>query len=238
MAQERVIVPESRVQMSTAKAASVSQFFHNSTMRIGIFGGSFDPIHWGHLILAEQAREQARLDEVWFIPSAIAPHKRTGPVASDRQRLEMVQLAIVGHSAFRANDIELNRGGTSYTVDTLESLSQLHPNDEFFLLMGGDSLDQFRAWREPERICQLATPLVFFRQGSSQSLETLRGLVNAERFAAMTNAAIVSRLIEISSTDIRQRATSGRSLRYLVPRSIEMYIEHHKLYRGPSGESN
>jgi nicotinate-nucleotide adenylyltransferase len=207
-------------------------------MRIGIFGGSFDPIHLGHLILAEQAREQARLEEVWFIPSAIAPHKRTGPVASDRQRLEMVQLAIAGHSAFHAKDIELNRGGTSYTVDTLESLSQLHPNDEFFLLMGGDSLDQFRSWREPERICQLATPFIFFRHGSPQSLDSLRGLVSPERFAAISSAAIVSRLIEISSTDIRQRAASGRSLRYLVPRSVEMYIENQKLYRDVSNQNN
>ena len=200
-------------------------------MRIGIFGGSFDPIHLGHLILAEQAREQARLDEVWFIPSAIAPHKRSGPAASDRQRLEMVQLAIAGHSAFQAKDIEINRGGTSYTVDTLESLTQLHPNDEFFLLMGGDSLDQFRSWREPERICQLAIPLVYFRHGSPQSLDALRGLMKPERFATVSSAAIVSRLIEISSTDLRQRAASGQSLRYLVPRSVEMYVENQKLYR-------
>ncbi len=207
-------------------------------MRIGIFGGSFDPIHLGHLILAEQVREQARLEEVWFLPSAIAPHKRTGPVATDRQRLEMVQLAIAGHLAFRAKDIELNRGGTSYTVDTLESLSQLHPNDEFFLLMGGDSLDQFRSWREPERICQLATPLIFFRHGSPQSLDSLRGLVNPERFEEISSAAIGSRLIEISSTNIRQLAVGGRSLRYLVPRSVELFIENHKLYRGGAEQRN
>ena len=137
-------------------------------MRIGIFGGSFDPIHLGHLVLAEQCREQADLDQVLFVPCALQPHKRDGAQGTDRQRCEMVELAIAGHHPFGLSKTEMERGGVSYTVETLAQFRDSNPEDEWFLLMGDDSLECFSTWREPERICQLAIPLVVNRPGSGR----------------------------------------------------------------------
>lgn len=199
-------------------------------MRIGLFGGSFDPVHLGHLILAEQCREQARLDEVWWIPAAVSPLKERGPFASDRQRLEMLELAVAGHSAFRVVDVELKRGGTSYTVETLETFRQEYPDREFFLLLGSDSLASFARWRDPSRICALATPLVYARPGTSVAWDSLAPFVAPERLQAYTELALRSRLIDISSSDLRERIRQGMSIRYLVPRAVEQYIIHQKLY--------
>lgn len=200
-------------------------------MRIGLFGGSFDPVHQGHLILAEQFREQASLDEIWWIPAALSPFKEAGPVASDRQRLEMLQLATAGHEAFRILDLELTRGGTSYTVETLETLRQQHPEHVYFWLMGSDSLESFDRWREPARICQLATPLVYFRPGAMTSVEPLRTFVDAAQYSEIERIAIDSRQIAISSTELRQRVATNRTIRYLTPRSVEQYILHQKIYQ-------
>lgn len=200
-------------------------------MRVGLFGGSFDPVHQGHLILAEQCREQASLDEVWWIPAATSPLKESGPVASDRQRLEMLQLATAGHEAFRILDLELTRGGTSYTVETLETLRQQHPEHTFYWLMGSDSVESFERWREPARICQLATPLVYFRPGSITTVEPLRKFVDAMQFSEIEKMAFISRQIDISSTDLRERIATGRTIRYLTPRAVEQYILHQKIYQ-------
>jgi nicotinate-nucleotide adenylyltransferase len=201
-------------------------------MRIGIFGGSFDPIHYGHLILAENCREQARLDQVWFVPSSIAPHKRDGATLTDRQRIELIQLAIGGHDAFVASDLELRRGGVSYTVETLSEIHEQNPLDELFILIGSDSLHQLDTWREPARICELAIPLVVGRPGAKPvDLELLSRFVGNDRLQAIMRYQITSPLIEISSTDIRQRVLQGRTIRYLTPRAVEKYIETQKLYR-------
>ena len=201
-------------------------------MRIGIFGGSFDPIHQGHLILAEQCLEQANLDEVWFIPSATAPHKKEGATASDRQRLEMIEFAIAGHQSFLVSDVELKRGGTSYTVDTLSHISEAQPEDDFFLLIGGDSLADFDSWRNPDKICRLAIPLVVGRTGSKPvDLGKLAPYVDEAQLAEIKRYAFESRLIQISSTEIRARVGAGRSIRYLTPRAVEKYIESKELYQ-------
>ena len=153
-------------------------------MRIGIFGGSFDPIHLGHLILAERCRENAELDQVWFMPSSLAPHKQDGAHGTDRQRTEMIELAIGGHEAFQLSKIELERGGVSYTVDTLEYLHENHAEDEFFSLIGDDSLENFASWRKPKRICELAIPLVVNRPGTGEvDLSLLKPLVSSTRSA-------------------------------------------------------
>ena len=120
--------------------------------RVGVFGGSFDPIHMGHLILAEQCRQQGQLDEVLFIPAAQNPQKENGAVATDRQRVEMVDLAIGGHQGFLRSSIEIERGGESFTVDTLKQLADEMPEAELFLIIGGDSLNSFSTWHEPEEI--------------------------------------------------------------------------------------
>ena len=166
-------------------------------MRIGIFGGSFDPIHTGHLILAEQCREQAELDQVLFIPSAQAPHKEKGATGTDRQRTEMIDLAIGGHPAFLRSSIEIERGGVSYTVDTLEQLREQQPEDQLFLMMGGDSLNNFSTWKDPERILTMATPLVMARPGEGDvDFDLLSPYVNKDRLAEIKSLAITAPLIE------------------------------------------
>src|SRR5579862_1416802 len=126
-------------------------------MRIGIFGGTFDPVHLGHLISAEQAREQAQLDQVWFVPSARPPHKLEQPITPFERRVEMLQLALAGQPNFVVDLIEKDRPGPSFTVDTLADLKRTHSRDEFFLILGADCLADFHTWRQPERILELAT---------------------------------------------------------------------------------
>jgi nicotinate-nucleotide adenylyltransferase len=200
-------------------------------MRIGIFGGSFDPIHLGHLILAERCRENAELDQVWFMPSFLAPHKQDGAHGNDRQRMEMIELAIGGHEAFVLSKIELERGGVSYTVDTLEQVHENHPEDEFFLLIGDDSLEDFSSWRNPQRICELAIPLVVNRPGSGEvDLSLLKPFVSGSRFDQIDKWKIQCPKIEISSTDLRARIRDGKSIRFLTPRGVEKYIETQQVY--------
>jgi len=201
-------------------------------MRVGVFGGSFDPIHLGHLVLAESCREQAALDQILFVPCNMSPHKRDGAFGTDRQRMEMLALAIGGNRDFVASDIEIKRGGVSYTVETLAELSESRPDDEFFFLMGSDSLDSFATWKDPERILELALPIVVRRPGTEEvGLEVLKPLCTAERFELLSQLQVQSPLIEVSSTDIRSSAAQGKSTRYLVPPAIEKYIDSQKLYR-------
>jgi nicotinate-nucleotide adenylyltransferase len=200
-------------------------------MRIGIFGGSFDPIHQGHLILAEHCREQAQLDEVLFVPCNRAPHKVDGASGTDRQRVETIDLAISGHPQFRRSSIEIDRGGVSYTVDTLNELVKDRPDDELFFLIGADSLDQFHTWKDPEAILSLASPLIVNRPGADKiDFQKLKSLTTPDRLVDFEKLAIGSPLIDISSSSIRHRVSQGQSIRYLVPRAIEKYIETQKMY--------
>lgn len=199
-------------------------------MRIGIFGGSFDPVHLGHLIIAEQCRERARLDQVWFVPSATAPHKPAGAIASPRQRREMLELAVAGHEAFRVSPLETDRGGTSYTVDTLRAIHERQPSDELFLIIGGDSLAELETWREPAEICRLATPLVYSRPGHDADLGLLARWCDATRLEAVSAVRVEAVLVAISSTLIRERSREGRTIRFLVPRAVEIYLQSAGLY--------
>ncbi len=200
-------------------------------MRIGVFGGSFDPVHYGHLILAEAAREAAGLDRILMMPTATSPLKPDGPQAGDRQRLEMLGLAIGGNPSLEVCDIELQREGISYTIDTLLQLQQDHPADQLFLLIGSDSLQQFQRWKDPARICELAIPLVAARHGSPADLNLLAPLVDASRMQDIQKYAFEFPRIEISSSGLRQRIAAGQSIRYRLPRSVESYIENAKLYQ-------
>ncbi len=204
-------------------------------MRLGIFGGSFDPIHYGHLILAEQCREQAELDRILFVPTASSPLKTSGPFATDKQRIEMLHLAIAGHPSFTISGIEIERGGTSYTVDTLTQLTQQHPESELFLLIGEDSLRTFDQWRQPKAVCELAIPLVVRRPQADRSSEAvdltiLQPYLSDQRFEQTREQRIDSRLIDISSTEIRSRVASALSIRYLLPRPVQKFIETNQLY--------
>lgn len=201
-------------------------------MRLGIFGGSFDPVHYGHLLLAETCREQARLDRVWFVPNSLSPLKREQPPASAKHRLEMLQLAIGGHEAFEVCTLEIDRGGISYTVDTLSQIRELHPTAELFFLMGADSLADFTLWREPERICSLAIPLVVRRHGSPEpDFAPIASLLSAERLELSRKNVVNMPIIQLSASEIRSRAQRGESLRYRTPRAVEKYIETNGLYR-------
>lgn len=199
-------------------------------MRIGVFGGTFDPIHLGHLTLAEQCREQCRLDEVWFVPAAQPPHKLNASISSAKSRCEMIEFAIAGNSAFRMSTIELERTGPSFTVATLQQLRDEDPSRELFLLIGGDSFRDLVSWREPARILELAT-VVAVNRGADVLTDksSLRSVCGELVDSRMTNVEMPA--IDISASDIRRRVAQGRSIRYLVPRAVEVYIAQHDLFR-------
>jgi nicotinate-nucleotide adenylyltransferase len=200
--------------------------------RIGIFGGTFDPVHLGHLIMAEQCREAGKLDEVWFIPAARPPHKLDCPLTSFAHRVEMLALAVAGMPAFRVNDLEKDRAGPSYTADTLMELHRLHPQVDFGLLLGADCLPDLPGWHEPERILELAELLIYARRGwPGITSEDLRQSLHLSENASVRMRLVPGPLIDIASRDLRQRVAEGNSLRFLVPRAVECYIEEKKLYR-------
>jgi nicotinate-nucleotide adenylyltransferase len=191
-------------------------------VRLGVFGGSFDPIHLGHLIFAEQCREAARLDRVLFVPAPRPPHKLDREQTPFARRVDMLELAIAGYPVFEISQIERDRPGPSYTADTLEQLGREHPQAQLFLLVGSDVLPDLPHWYQPERIAQLATLVV----GRRPPWPVPSQLPYGFRFLTAEMPQI-----EISSTDLRQRVRAGRSIRYLVPRAVECYIETHRLYR-------
>ena len=198
--------------------------------KTGIMGGTFNPIHYGHLLLAENAYEQFGLDEVLFMPSNNPPHKKMTPVIDGARRAEMVRLAIEGNPHFAFSGEELTREGNTYTSDTLEILAEREPDTQFYFIIGGDSLNQFESWRRPEVILKLACVLAAERDGMSlqrtrQKIEYLNVKYHADvRLLLIPN-------IEISSHDIRQRAEVGHSIRYLLPESVREYILENGLYR-------
>jgi nicotinate-nucleotide adenylyltransferase len=203
-------------------------------MRVGIFGGTFDPVHTGHLILAEQAREQGQLHEVWFIPAPRPPHKDEPLLTRFEQRVEMLALALAGNPAFRIDELEKERSGPSYTVDTLAELRRRHPAHEFFLLVGSDTLVDLPHWYEPIRVLEQAGLLVMARPGSAVlTAEQLRAQLHLSAEVPLRLQIIETPLIDISSRDLRRRAAQDRSLRYFLPRSVECYIHEKKLYRLP-----
>jgi nicotinate-nucleotide adenylyltransferase len=200
-------------------------------MRIGVFGGTFDPVHLGHLILAEQSREQARLDRVLFIPAACPPHKQDQVITPFPQRVEMLSLAIAGHPAFAIEELEKDRPGPSYTVDTLEELHRRDPNAHLLFMVGSDCLPDLVHWHSPARIGELAEILIMARSGwSIDDLEGLRARFQLPRELRLRQL-VQAPLVDLSSRDLRRRAAEGRSLRYLVPRAVEVYIQAHRLYQ-------
>jgi len=201
-------------------------------MRIGLFGGSFNPVHIGHLRLAEACYRQARLDRVEFMPAAQQPHKPHGPVANAQHRLAMLQLAIAGNPAFEISTDEIDRGGVSYTVDTLRAFKARRPDARLFLLLGADSLADLPEWREAAAICQLATPLVVRRAGHPEpDYEPLAPLMAPARLAELQGWQIEMPDTPISSSEIQRLIASGEPWHTLVPPAVAQYIERHGLYR-------
>lgn len=187
-------------------------------MRLGIFGGSFDPVHNGHLRLAECCAQQAGLDSVWLVPTALQPLKPSGPVASDDARVAMLRLALEDRPELGLSLIEIERGGVSYTVETLRELKQTHPDAELFFLMGADTLADLPRWREPEEVLRLMTPLVVQRPGEA-AIET-----------TIPHTRVEMPRIDISSSDLRERIGRGESVTGLVPPAVEAYCLQSGLY--------
>jgi nicotinate-nucleotide adenylyltransferase len=198
-------------------------------VRIGVFGGTFNPPHLGHLICAQEAYLQLDLDRVIFIPTATPPHKSIDNDPGPGHRLELCRLAVGGdEERLAVSDLEVRRAGMSYTVDTLVELSSRSPDNELFLILGGDIAAGLPRWHEPERVLRLATPALAGRRGTppaavQAALDSLAGGERAICFDMPT--------VAISSTLIRERASEGQSIRYLVPDRVAGYIAEHNLYR-------
>ncbi len=201
-------------------------------MRLGLFGGTFDPVHYAHLLLAERCREQCRLDRVVFIPSAVPPHKRGHELTPGPTRIEMLQLAIAGHEHLTISDFEVARGGVNYTVDTLRHFRSQKPEAELFFLLGADMLHDLPNWREVETVCQLATIVTVRRAGVPEpDFTCLASLIPSNRIDAFFQHQVEMPAMGLSSTEIRRRVGDGLSIRYMTPRAVEKYIEAHSLYR-------
>ena len=201
-------------------------------MRVGIYGGTFDPVHIGHLILAEQAREQARLDQVWFVPAFRPPQKEGQTVSRFEQRVEMLALALAGNPTFRIDELEKERTGPSYTIDTLAELRRRHPDNTFLLVIGSDALADLPTWRDPSGIVAGAGLAVMARPGIALlDADELRRRLGLPPSSPLELQVVEAPAIGISSRDLRRRAAAGHSIRYCVPRAVEVYAQEKGLYR-------
>lgn len=192
-------------------------------MDIGLFGGSFNPPHIAHQIVAEVARDQYGFDEVWWIPNDTPPHKPEENLAAVEHRVEMTRRTVEDNPSFRLSDIEVERAGTSYTVETLRTLQDEHSDVEFALIIGSDSLNQFAKWHRPDEIADRVPIVVYKRLGTTD-------VVPERRFANRVHF-VAAPVLEVSGSEIRSRRQAGRSIRYLVPESVRSYIEENGLYR-------
>ncbi len=196
--------------------------------RVGILGGTFDPPHIGHLVAVQDVLERAHLDRVVLVPAALPPHKPGTPPTEGAIRLRMLEAAIGGDSRFDVSTVELDRGGTSFTVDTLREFTRTHPRLEFCLVIGADLFEGFQTWREPQEVARLAELIVMTREGLT-SLDPPNGLEVKWKAVPVTR-------VDVSSTLIRTRLREGRSVRYLVPEGVRRIIEAESLYVDPGYE--
>lgn len=200
-----------------------------ASKKIGILGGTFNPIHNGHLMIAENAYRDFYLDEVWLMPAAIPPHKRKLHILADEMRLEMVRLAALDVPYFKASDFEIKKGTISYTSQTLTQLKEEHPENTYYFIMGADSLRDFATWHRPDIILAAAHILAAARDDIDD--ERLYGYIHEinARYNGQVDLLHVPRL-DISSTMIRERAGMQKSVRYFVPDAVAEYISQNRLY--------
>lgn len=191
--------------------------------RLGFFGGTFDPPHVGHLIVAQDAVEELGLDRLLFVPARIPPHKAEEDFSPGRIRLSMVRAALEGNGTVDVSEVELDRDGPSYTVDTLRHFRELHEGAELFFLMGADQLAQLEGWKSPAEIGELAHLVVMAREGLDPEEASPPLDVEVRRIE-------VTR-VDVSSTMVRERVREGRSVRYLVPEAVRRIMKEHRLYR-------
>ncbi len=199
-------------------------------MRLGVFGGTFDPVHYGHLVAAEEVRYRLGLDKVLFVPAGTPPHKLDQDITPTRHRLAMLELAIASNPGFAISRVDIDRHGPCYTVDTLALLHQEYgPGAELYFLMGMDSLADILTWKDPERLIRLARIVVVGRPGFQADVDELDKVLPG---AAERICIVDTPLMEVSSSDIRQRVREGAPIRYQVPEAVEAYIRAHRLYVG------
>ncbi len=191
-------------------------------MKTGIFGGTFNPPHMGHLIVAEHVRTGLGLDKIFFIPSYITPHKQEGESDLATERLEMTKLAALSNDKFECSDIEVKKKETSYSLQTVEYLLDQYPNDAFFLIVGMDNYLTFHLWKEPKKILEMTTLVVMNRPGYTKQINEIIG-TNHVVFVDVPS-------VDISSSDIRQRVKEKKSIHSLVPDNVEEYIISNGLY--------
>jgi len=197
-------------------------------VKVGVFGGAFDPPHVGHLIISEGVRTALDLDQVLFIPYKIGPHRPGGPAVEASHRLRMLELSTIGNECFEIDDLELRRGGVSYTIDTLRSLADTHPGDEIVLIVGSDQLPVFSDWKEWNAILDMAQVAVIERPDFS--------LENGPDELMDRMIPVPLPLLLISSTMIREKVAAGLSIQYLVLPAVAGYIEEQGLYLDDSSE--
>jgi nicotinate-nucleotide adenylyltransferase len=198
-------------------------------MRVGVIGGTFDPIHVGHLIVAEGARDVLSLQRVVFVPAGQPPHKRSTRISPAAHRLAMVRLAIAGNAYFATSRVDIDRRGPSYTVDTIRLLHEAWgPEVEVYFLIGGDSLVELPTWYQPQRLLEICQVVAVPRPGYEPDLDAVNDRIPgvSERIQILDLP-----LVDLSATEIRDRVRDRRSIRYLVPASVERYIHRHRLYR-------
>lgn len=201
--------------------------------KIGIMGGTFDPIHNAHLMLGRQALKEYHLDEIWFMPSHNPPHKTDHRVTGTKDRCEMVKLAIAGEPRFRFSDFEIFRAGNTYTAQTLKLLKEAYPKHTFFFIVGADSLYHIESWYHPEEVMRQVTILAAGREceDASCTLEEQAAYLIKKYGAAIF--LLHSDTMEVSSQELREREMNGGRIHNLVPKNVERYIEEHGLYQNP-----
>ena len=202
-----------------------------AVVRLGVFGGTFDPVHNGHLIIAEDARAALHLDEILFVPAGEPWFKSYRRITPAHHRLAMARLAIQDNPHFSVSDMEIRREGPSYTIDTLSELRRTRPDADLFVILGIDALREIDRWRNPRRLFQMATVVGMARPGASLDASVLNAAIPG---ASDRLRLIPGSLIDISGTDIRRRVAIGASIRYRVPPAVAQYIRAHNLYLPPS----
>jgi nicotinate-nucleotide adenylyltransferase len=201
--------------------------------RLGILGGTFNPVHTGHLILAQCAAEAFDLGKVLFLPAGLPPHKESTMLAAPGHRLAMLEMAIEGDLRFEVSDIELERGGTSYAVDTAAELHRAYPDAELCFIVGADTLPELHSWRNIYTLLRLCRFITLGRPGFDiTGISPHRLRLDPPWPERLLKDYATGYMVDISSSDIRHRVAEGMSIRYLVPRAVEMYIAEHGLYRG------
>jgi nicotinate-nucleotide adenylyltransferase len=200
-------------------------------MRIGVYGGSFDPIHIGHLLLAETARAEQNLDRVDFVPLGVPPHLKD--VRTDGEtRIAMLSAALAPYPCFDVSRFEIDSSGVSYTVDTLRHYRELYPRDELFLILSSETFNDLPNWRDPEAICKLASIIVARRAGyPPPDFDAASSFISAECLAALREREVTMPLIEVSSSSIRARVASGKSVRFMTPDVVVDLIVSNGLYQ-------